>query len=90
MSSNNYFSSSNKSRMLSNAYTDINQGGGNKKAGFPSMIGRDSWTSIAINTCRPQLEGSTCCDLKSYQRLIFTQPVNQSRPVGMDSRIRYR
>jgi len=34
--------------MGSTAITDQAQGGGSKKAGFPYMIGRTSWSSIAI------------------------------------------
>lgn len=30
------------------AWANQNQGGGEKKAGFPYMVGRDSWTSIAF------------------------------------------
>ena len=86
MSTSNYFSSSSRSRMGSNAYTDINQGGGNKKAGFPYQIGRDSWAYIAINTCNPKSfdpnSATPCCTLKSYQKLNFTGTVRQSFGVG--------
>jgi len=54
-----------------------NQGGGNKKAGFPHTIGRDSWTSIFLmsNNCR---NGCTLNSLK-----ITDNPrVRQSRPMG--------
>lgn len=90
MSSNSYFSSSNRNRMGSNAYTDVKQGGGSKKAGFPFMVGRDSWTSIAFDTCNPKREDLRCCDLTKLNTLRFTTPVSPSRGVGMDSRIPMR
>ena len=42
------WSRSNGYRTGSNAITDQAQGGGNKKAGFPYQVGRESWSSIAI------------------------------------------
>jgi hypothetical protein len=42
------WSSSNRASMSSNVSTNRNQGGGSKKAGFPYMVGRDCWASIAI------------------------------------------
>lgn len=42
------WSRSNRARMGSTATTDQNQGGGSKKAGFPYMVGRSSWSSIDI------------------------------------------
>jgi hypothetical protein len=42
------WSRSNRAAMGSNVNTDQNQGGGNKKAGFPYQVGRESWSSIAI------------------------------------------
>jgi len=41
--------SASRNAMASNAVTDINQGGGNKKAGLPPSVGIDSWTTIAFN-----------------------------------------
>ena len=82
MSSNRYFSSVNGSRMGSNAYTDVNQGGGNKKAGFPFQIGRDSWTSIALGTCNPKKNPLVCCKLSQMNTLRFTQKVSQNLPIG--------
>lgn len=90
MSSNRYFSSVNKSRMGSNAYTDVNQGGGNKKAGFAYQVGRDSWTSIAFNTCNPKKETLTCCKLSQMNTLRFTSPVSQNMPVGTNPLYKYR
>ena len=57
-----------------------NQGGGNKKAGFPYQIGRTMWTNIALNT---NIATGKCCKLSSVNSLIFTK-VHQSRPVGGD------
>jgi hypothetical protein len=73
--------------MGSNAITDINQGGGSKKAGFPYMIGRDSWASIFIQGCDPV--GKHCCTLTDLKKtLVFTK--NTVRPVGNDARIPMR
>jgi hypothetical protein len=65
-----------------------NQGGGNKKAGFPYMIGRDYRTSIAFNNTN--VVSGKCCTLKSYQTLLFTFPVSQSRNIDGDVRIPIR
>ena len=62
-----------------------NQGGGNKKAGFPNMIGRETNTSIAFNNTN--VVKGKCCKLKSFQTLRFSYPVSQSRGVGVDVRI---
>ena len=58
--------------------TNQNQGGGSKKAGFPYLVGRDSWTSIALHKTKQYLDADT-------QGLKFTlnPNVRQSRPVGM-------
>jgi len=64
----------------SSTYSQIinrNQGGGNKKAGFPYQVGRDWHASIAIQRQT----------LPFYQRMLFTRPVIQSRGVGVDVRI---
>lgn len=62
-----------------------NQGGGNKKAGFPYIVGRNWQTSIAFNNTN--VVKGHCCKLSSYQKLLFTYPVTQSRGVGVDVRI---
>ena len=41
--------SANGIRISSNAETNINQGGGEKKAGLPYQVGRDSWFMPAMN-----------------------------------------
>lgn len=64
-----------------------NQGGGEKKAGFPYQIGRDHWASIFIGGVDP-VHGH-CCGLNGYkQTLVFTK--NTVRPVGFDARIPMR
>jgi len=73
MPQGNMFSASNHARMFSNAITDQNQGGGDKKAGFPHMIGRDSWTSIYLK--------NTSQNLKVLQFTVNPH-VRQSRGVG--------
>jgi len=65
-----------------------NQGGGNKKAGFPYMVGRDTQTSIAFNNT--DVVTGKCCTLKSYQTLLFTFPVSQARNINGDVRIPLR
>ena len=65
-----------------------NQGGGSKKAGFPYMIGRGWQTSIAFNNTN--VYTGNCCQLKSYQSLLYTFPVSQSRGVGVDVRLPLR
>jgi hypothetical protein len=57
-----------------------NQGGGNKKAGFPGQVGRGSWTSIFLQSTDP-ISGH-CCTKSDLATLRFTGKVNQSRPIG--------
>ena len=80
------FTASNRNRMGSNAITDQNQGGGNKKAGFPYMIGRGWRTNIAFGD---NVVNGHCVKLKSYQTLCFTKTVNQSRPTGTRGDVSY-
>ena len=60
--------------------TNFNTGGGNKKAGFPYQVGRNSWTSVRIG-----LDATTigkCCTSKKTNTNLF--PVaRQSRPIGV-------
>ena len=51
------------------------QGGGDKKAGFPYIIGRSSWTTIAMN----ERGIPTTLD---FMRKTVNPKVNQSRPIG--------
>jgi hypothetical protein len=81
------WSNSNKARMMSNVTTDRPQGGGEKKAGFPYQIGRESWASIFIHSVDP-INGR-CCNLKKVgTTMTFTR--NTIRPIGNDSRISMR
>jgi hypothetical protein len=58
--------------------TNQNQGGGDKKAGFPYQVGRGWRTSIAFNNTNVVL--GHCQQLKQVQQtLVFS---SQSRPVG--------
>lgn len=81
------WSNSNKTRMLSNVNTTIKQGGGEKKAGFPYQIGRESWTSIFLHTVDP-INGRCCNQGKLATTMVFTK--NTVRPIGNDSRIPMR
>ena len=57
-----------------------NQGGGNKKAGFPGQVGRDSWTSIFLQSTDP-ISGY-CCSKSDLSKLRYTGKVKPTRPVG--------
>lgn len=58
--------------------TNKNQGGGSKKAGLPYLVGRDSWTSIALHGTKQYLTEST-----GGLQFTMNPKVRQSRPVGM-------
>ena len=47
-------STTNKTASIS-SITNQNQGGGSKKAGFPYIIGRSSWSSIALKQTSQRL-----------------------------------
>lgn len=64
-----------------------NQGGGNKKAGFPYMIGRGTNTSIAFNNTN--VVSGNCCKLDSL-KIGLNYTVSPSRGVGSDVRIPLR
>jgi hypothetical protein len=64
-----------------------NQGGGNKKAGFPNMIGRETNTSIAFNNTN--IVSGNCCKLSNFQRPVIMK-MNITRGVGGDVRIPLR
>lgn len=81
------WSNSNKTRMLSNVSTTQNQGGGEKKAGFPYQIGREHWTSIFLHSTDP-INGRCCTRAKINTTLVFTR--NTVRPIGNDQRIPMR
>lgn len=79
MTRSNAFSSSNRNQMGSNYLTDVNQGGGDKKAGFPYIIGRDSWFGHYYTTT----------SLKKINTTIFPL-ARQSRPISSAFRSNYR
>jgi hypothetical protein len=85
----NGFSNSNRARMGSNANTDRNQGGGPSKAGLPYQVGRDSWSSIAINDCHPDISGNKCTTLKCLQFTVNPN-VRELRPVFVRPNIHMR
>ena len=80
------WSRSNRASMGSNVYTVNDQGGGCKKAGFPHIVGRDSWTSIAFNMTN--VAGSSCATLPCL--MTTKMPLAcVSRGVGSDVRTIY-
>jgi hypothetical protein len=69
---------SSKRARYAGSLVNRNQGGGDKKAGFPYQVGRSHWTSIFFGTSDP-VHGR-CATLPCLSRtLVFT---NLSRPVG--------
>jgi len=54
--------------------TNQKQGGGNKKAGLPYMVGRDSWSSVALKGTSQNL---------SVLKMPLVSTVNPSRPVSV-------
>jgi hypothetical protein len=81
------WSNSNKTQMMSNVATVINQGGGDKKAGFPYIVGRSSWSSQFIRGVDPV--GGKCCKRENLFEMKYTVK-NTVRPVGNDARIKMR
>jgi hypothetical protein len=77
------FRSTNHAQTLSNVHTTQQQGGGDKKAGFPYQIGRESWSSVTLGTCNPQTFTDTrgCCSLRQLQYTVNPR-VSISRPIG--------
>ena len=59
--------------------TNRNQGGGDKKAGFPYQVGRGWRSSIAF---QDQTAMGSCIRLPQLQKLCFTYPVHQSRNIS--------
>jgi hypothetical protein len=58
-----------------------NQGGGNKKAGLPYQVGRDSWVNIYMGTSsNVKKENRSCCSAKNMA-MTYTN-ASQSRPIG--------
>lgn len=74
--------SSSKMTSYSASITNQNSGGGSKKSGLARQIGRDSWMSIAINSCNPRTkENMKCCTLTQLAIPAISK-VSQSRPIG--------
>ena len=65
--------------MVSSAQVNKNQGGGSRKAGFPHIVGRDSWTTHAFH--QRHLDRP----LVVFQMNIRA-PARPSRPIGSDPR----
>tara|TARA_B100000927_G_scaffold288326_1_gene282743 strand:+ start:2252 stop:2524 length:273 start_codon:yes stop_codon:yes gene_type:complete len=65
------------------------QGGGNKKAGFPYQVGRESWTSIHFGTSSMGKSVVPCGKLSCLRTLRYTGNVHPSRPIGGDVRTTY-
>ena len=63
-----------------NVTVNANQGGGNKKAGLPYQIGRESWTSIFLHATDPVY--GKCCTQKDQMTMKFTPSTYQARPTG--------
>ena len=59
------------------------QGGGNKKAGLPYQIGRETWTSIFLHATDPV--NGHCCTQKDQMTMKFTPSNYQARPTGPNS-----
>lgn len=73
------FLSRNRARMGSNYLTDANQGGGDKKAGFPYQVGRIYGVSNKIGADPKSAVG--CCKLSQWNATVFPL-ARQSRGVG--------
>ena len=54
--------------------TNQNQGGGSKKAGLPYLVGRESWSTIALRNTSQRM---------SVLKMPLTSSVSQSRPVSV-------
>jgi hypothetical protein len=78
-------SNASKRARLYTSTTNQNQGGGDKKAGFPYQVGRSSWTSIALGSSN---YGVRCCKLGSL-KLTANPNVRQSRPTGTTTNVPY-
>jgi len=76
--------SANGLRISSNARTNINQGGGDKKAGLPYQIGRDRWFYAAMNNVgsRNTLYNYGSPNVVFGLRHTRNPNVNISRPIG--------
>jgi len=79
----------NASKNARNATSIVNQnqGGGEKKAGFPYQVGRSSATTVAFNMTAPVY--GKCCKLSAFNTTIFPL-ANFSRPIGTSYSANYR
>jgi hypothetical protein len=57
-----------------------NQGGGSKKAGFPYIVGRSSWTSIYMGPIKCTKTETRCCTLQNMQ--MTSTKAAPSRNIG--------
>jgi hypothetical protein len=71
-------SNGSKKARFQSSIVNRNQGGGNKKAGFPYQVGRSSSTSVALGT---QPSNGPCCKLTQLQVSLFPN-AKLSRPIG--------
>jgi|APCry1669189883_1035261.scaffolds.fasta_scaffold87681_1 hypothetical protein len=76
------WTNSNRAQMGSNVLTDQYQGGGNIKTGFPYIIGRTQWSSIAIKD-HPLTYYSFRLNLQPF-------PTTEYLPIGTNVEIRMR
>lgn len=60
-----------------NQTINSDQGGGNKKAGFPYIVGRNAWSNIYLGTNTV----GNCCSLNRL-KITANPRVRQSRPMG--------
>jgi len=63
-----------------NVIVNANQGGGNKKAGLPYQIGRETWSSIFLHSTDPV--NGHCCTIKDQMTMRFTPSNYVARPIG--------
>ena len=72
-----------RARMYSSTINQ-NQGGGSKKAGFPYIVGRDSWVSVYLGSNNVQ----KCMSLPCLK--VTRNPwVRQNRPMGSPLNVPY-
>jgi hypothetical protein len=76
---NRAFTNSNRNQMGSSVKTNYFQGGGDKKAGFPYIVGRGYMSSIFFQSIDP-VHGH-CCKLNDLQTVRFPL-ATISRPIG--------
>jgi hypothetical protein len=81
-------SNSAKRARYANTISVQNQGGGDKKAGFPYQVGRQTWTNVYfgnsnLSTANAAALGKRrCCTRTDMTKLPYTWKVSPSRPIG--------